>query len=111
LLGSFVPFFETEGFIFTHANYNWYIPMNQQRGLELRWLSLDDSQPRPHISNKTVILGHSPGPIRDYGFCRCIDTGCGFGGRLTAMDVRSGHCWQVTEGGEPVIPEPIQRIP
>lgn len=101
-LASFVPYFETDNFIFTHANYNWYTPMNQQRGLELRWLSLDDSPPRPHISSKIVILGHTPGPVRDVGHYRCIDTGCGFGGLLTAMEVHSGYCWQATESGEAV---------
>lgn len=102
LLTSFAPFFETDKFIFTHANYNWYTPMNQQRGLELRWISLDDSQPRPHISGKIVILGHTPGPVRDVGHYRCIDTGCGLGGLLTGMEVHSGHCWQVRESGEAV---------
>ena len=102
LLASFVPFFETDTFIFTHANYCWYLPMNQQAGLVLRWLSLEDSQPRPHISNKTVILGHTPGQVRDFGHYRCIDTGCGFGGLLTGMDVQSGNFWQVNESGEAV---------
>ena len=101
-LSSFVYFFETDNFIFTHANYCWYLPMNQQRGQELRWLSLEDSQPRPHISGKIVILGHTPGQVRDCGHYRCIDTGCGFGGLLTGMEVQSGNCWQVTETGEEV---------
>ena len=93
------PFFETEDFIFTHANYCWYAAMEEQPPSLLRWLSLEESEPRPHVSEKTVIVGHTPGPIRDCGFCRCIDTGCGFGGRLTAMDVRSEQCWQVSERG------------
>lgn len=102
LLSNFVPFFETDNFIFAHANYNWYTPMNQQRGLELRWLSLNDSQPRAHVSNKIVILGHTPGPVRDVGYYRCIDTGCGFGGLLTGTEVHAKHCWQVKESGEAV---------
>ena len=100
LLASFVPFYETDNFIFTHANYCWYRPMDQQEGRDLRWLSLDESQPKPHTSGKTVILGHTPGPVRDAGHYRCIDTGCGFGGLLTAMEVHTGHCWQVRESGE-----------
>ncbi len=100
LLAGFVPFYETDNFIFTHANYCWYRPMDQQEGRDLRWLSLDESQPKPHVSGKTVIMGHTPGPVRDVGHYRCIDTGCGFGGLLTAMEVHSGHCWQVRESGE-----------
>ena len=107
LLASFVYFFETDDFIFTHANCCWYLPMNQQRGRELRWLNLEESQPRPHISEKIVILGHTPGQVRDRGHYRCIDTGCGFGGLLTAMEVHSGHCWQVTEFGDAVEIRPV----
>jgi len=96
------PYYETEHFIFTHANYCWYSALDQQPSSLLRWLSLEESEPRPHVSEKTVILGHTPGAIRDFGFCRCIDTGCGFGGRLTAMNVDTKESWQVTESGEVV---------
>ncbi|MCX7422167.1 MAG: metallophosphoesterase family protein [Planctomycetia bacterium] len=102
LLSSFVSFHETDHFIFVHANYCWYTPMDQQPASLLRWLSLDESKPQPHRSEKIVILGHTPGPIRDFGHYRCIDTGCGFGGLLTAMEVHTGQCWQVTESGEAV---------
>ena len=96
------PYYETENFIFTHANYCWYSALDQQPSSLLRWLSLDESEPQQHVSGKTVMLGHTPGTIRDYGFCCCIDTGCGFDGRLTAMDVNSKETWQVTESGEAV---------
>ena len=96
------PYYETEHFIFTHANYCWYSALDQQPTSLLRWLSIEESEPRPHVSGKTVILGHTPGVIRDNEFCRCIDTGCGFGGQLTAMNVVSKESWQVTESGEAV---------
>jgi serine/threonine protein phosphatase 1 len=92
--------FETDSFLFAHANYCWYSDLGQQPASLLRWTSIDEETPRPHISGKTVILGHTPGSIRDRGFYRCIDTGCGFGGCLTAMDVHTGHFWQVHENGE-----------
>ena len=98
-LASFLPYYETEEFIFTHANYCWYMPMDQQPGSLLRWLSLDESTPQQHTSGKTMVLGHTPGPIRDVGHYVCIDTGCGFGGTLTAMDVLYGDRWQVDEFG------------
>jgi len=94
-LEGFVPYYETEEFLFVHANYNWYTPMNEQPASLLRWTSIEDSPPKAHISGKTVILGHSPGPIRDLGFCVCIDTGCGFGGSLTALEVNTGVEWSV----------------
>ena len=40
------------------------------------------------------------------GFYCCIDTGCGFGGSLTAMDVSNNTCWQVDEDGTKVGPDP-----
>jgi serine/threonine protein phosphatase 1 len=90
-LDRFVPFFETEEYIFVHANYEWYLPMDQQPESLLRWTSIDDSPPRPHISGKRVILGHQPGPIRNVGHYICIDTGCGFGGQLTAIVLCCGQ--------------------
>lgn len=96
-LNRCLDYFETDGFVFTHANYCWYSALTEQPASLLRWTSLDESPPRPHISGKTFVVGHTPGAIRDLGFCRCLDTGCGFGGVLTAMDIRSGRCWQVPE--------------
>lgn len=98
-LKNCIPFYSTDLFLFVHANYCWHSAPAAQPSALLRWLSLNESKPQPHISGKTVILGHTPGPLRDFGFCRCIDTGCGFGGRLTAIDVHSNKRWQVTESG------------
>lgn len=94
------PGYESDEFLFVHANYSWYLPLDRQSSADLRWISIEESEPRAHISGKTVILGHTPGPVRDYGFCRCIDAGCGLGGFLTAMDVHTRQCWHVSETGE-----------
>jgi serine/threonine protein phosphatase 1 len=98
-LKSCRPYYEVEGYIFTHANYDARLLMQAQPGELLRWVSIEEEKPEPHRSGNIVILGHTPGLIRDLGFCRCIDTGCGFGGCLTAMEVNMGQCWQVDEGG------------
>lgn len=92
---SFVPYFETEEYICVHANYSWYTPMNEQPALLLRWTSIEEEPPKAHISGKTVVLGHSPGEVRDLGFCICIDTGCGFVGPLTAIDLHDRYHKQV----------------
>jgi serine/threonine protein phosphatase 1 len=94
------PSYETDDFIFVHANYSWYLPLDRQASADLRWISIEESEPKAHMSGKTVVLGHAPGPVRDLGFCRCIDTGCGLGGCLTAMDVRTKECWHVSEQGD-----------
>lgn len=109
-LSSFVPYHETDEFIFTHANYCWYNPMDQQQSSLLRWYSLDTQQPKAHISGKFVILGHTPGPVRNTGHYCCIDTGCGLGGILTAMEVQIGEFWHSTESGELAGPEDIRFV-
>lgn len=96
-LRSFRRCFETKDHIFVHANYCWYSPLDQQPPSLLRWISIEETIPRPHLSSKTVILGHQPGPVRDGGFFQCIDTGCGLGGHLTAIDAGTGRLWQVEE--------------
>ena len=96
-LERFVDSYETDDVAFVHANYEWYLPFDQQPSNLLRWTSINDSEPRPHISGKKVILGHQPGPIRDQGYYVCIDTGCGFGGALTAIDVNKGDIRQVSQ--------------
>ena len=80
--------------------------MNAQSAMELRWQALNDWQVRPHCSGKTAIVGHTPnltGRVVDYGFLRCLDTGCGLGGYLTAMDVRTGQQWRCAQESEKVV--------
>ena len=86
---GFVPYVELEECIFVHANYCWYMPMNEQPASLLRWTRIEDEPPQAHISGKRVICGHSPGPVRDMGYYVCIDTGCGFGGKLTCISMHS----------------------
>ena len=100
-----LPWWEREDFFFTHANYAPDLPLAEQTPLELRWLGLNEQPPRPHCSGKTAIVGHTAnlyGNIVDYGFLRCLDTGCGLGGCLTVMDVRSRQIWQCDELGNRV---------
>lgn len=94
--------FETEDFLFVHANYNPRVPLDRQSGTRLRWEHLDPTEAQPHYSGKTVIVGHTPqksGLILDLGFVVCLDTGCHEGGWLTALDVTTGHVWQTNQEG------------
>ena len=97
-------YYESDGHFFAHANYAPNQPWNRQSSQVLLWLDLADL-PGRHYSGKTAIVGHTPqknGRILDLGYLKCIDTGCGHGGLLTALDVKSGRIWQVTEGGQEV---------
>jgi serine/threonine protein phosphatase 1 len=96
-------FHETETHIFIHAKYDPALAMNNQQFEVLRWESLRDSIPGPHVSGKTVIAGHSSqktGEILDMGHLVCIDTYCFGGGWLSALDVDTEEVWQTNRQGE-----------
>ncbi len=95
-------FYETEDFIFTHANYLSDVPMNLQPEHQLRWALVDPAEMRPHVSGKTVVVGHTEQPdseVLDLGFAVCIDTACWRHGWLTALEVRTRHVWQASRWG------------
>ena len=97
---------ECDHFFFTHAGYDPQRPLDRQSATELRWLAISDWQVQPHCSGKTAIVGHSAnlaGRVVDFGFLRCLDTGCGLGGCLTAMDIRTGQQWRCAEDSEKVV--------
>lgn len=94
-LESCVDYFENKTHFFTHGSYDPALPLDQQDGRTLRWLSLRDSAPGPHCSGKIAVVGHTPQPeLLDLGHLICLDTGCANGGKLTAMEIRSGEIWQ-----------------
>jgi len=100
-VGGLPLVYETDNHFFIHANYapNWRLDEHDKK--TALWLPLTES-PGRHFSRKTAILGHTPqmhGKILDGGHVKCIDTGCGYGGLLTALDVASGRIWQVDEHG------------
>lgn len=101
-LSSLPLYHEMEKHFFIHANYasNWKLEETNS-GTAL-WRSLED-RPGRHYSGKTAILGHTPqmnGEFLNLDYLICIDTGCGFGGRLSALEVFTGRCWQVNEQGQ-----------
>jgi len=107
LLEQGLDYYETEDYIFTHANYAYDVPMDEQLGYQLRWSLFEPAKERPHMSGKTVLVGHTEqadAEILDLGFALCIDTACWRYGWLTALDVRSGQVWQASRWG--VVREP-----
>lgn len=97
------PYYETEAHFFVHANYEATRPLAEQDGAVLRWRSLRESLPGPHISGKTAIVGHTAQKdfeVFDLGYLVCIDTCCYGGGWLTALEVNSGRIWQVSASGQ-----------
>ncbi len=103
------PFYETDAHIFVHAQYVPDLPMDEQSALWLRWESLRNGSPGPHVSGKKAIVGHSSqkgGEILDLGHLICIDTYCYGGGWLTALEVHTDEVWQANRLGElrPIAP-------
>jgi serine/threonine protein phosphatase 1 len=99
---SMVDYYETDTHFFLHANYEEDLPLDDQEIDVIRWRSLRDGIPGPHISGKIAVVGHTANPdgqIMDLGHLLAIDTYCYGGGVLTAMDVKSGHIWQASEEG------------
>jgi serine/threonine protein phosphatase 1 len=95
-------YFETKSHFFAHANYEPERPLASQHWQTMRWQSLKFGIPKPHVSGKTAIVGHSSqksGEVLNLGHMICIDTYCWGGGHLTAMDTTSGQLWQVDREG------------
>jgi serine/threonine protein phosphatase 1 len=95
---------ETDTHLFVHAQYDPDMALEEQAWLRLRWESLRDQVPRPHVSGKRAIVGHTSqktGEILNLGHLVCIDTYCYGGGWLTALDVDTDEFRQVNCRGEP----------
>jgi serine/threonine protein phosphatase 1 len=95
---------ETDRHFFVHASYDASRSLAQQPSELTLWMSLRDQIPPAHTSGKIAIVGHTPqasGEILDLGYLKCLDTGCVYGGYLTAIDVDSGQIWQFDKQGAP----------
>jgi serine/threonine protein phosphatase 1 len=96
-------FYETSSHFFIHASYEPEQRLASQHTLALRWHSLRDGVPKPHVSGKTAVVGHTSqknGEVLDLGHIICIDTYCWGGGWLTALDTTTGQIWQVDRDGK-----------
>lgn len=102
LLAQGRPHYETEDFIFTHANYLPESPLAEQPGHQLRWVLFDAEEQRPHCSGKPVVVGHTEqrsGDVLDLGFAACIDTAGWRYGWVTAWQPQDKRMWQASRWG------------
>jgi serine/threonine protein phosphatase 1 len=96
-------YYETDKYFFTHAAYDPLTPLVYQHPELLRWYSLREGVPTPHMSGKKAVVGHTAdegGEILDVGHLLCIDTYCYGGGWLTGYDLTNGRIYQTNEAGE-----------
>ena len=95
-------YYETDDWFFTHANYVASEPLHVQPAEALRWQSLAEHFPEPHVSGKRAILGHTSqrsGEVYHAGHFVCIDTYCQGGGWLTAYEPATGAIVQASAEG------------
>ena len=93
----------TDEYFFAHANYVPHLPLDRQPLDVLLWQHLTISLPRPHVSGRIAVVGHTPqmdGQILDVGHLICVDTHCVGGGWLTALDITRRWAWQANQAGE-----------
>lgn len=112
-LYEWIDYYEIDDFFFAHGNYLAKKKLKKQPWDELRWRSLKYFMPKPHISGKVAVVGHTSsknGQIANYGHIVCIDTFCHGGGWLTAFEPVTGKIWQANQQGEVLtseLPPPV----
>ena len=97
---------ETDSHIFVHAYAMADVPMEQQLPYTMIHLKFNHPLygfPKPHVSGKTLIVGHTAQKSHDplnIGHAVCIDTDVGRGGWLTGLHVETGKYHQSNFAGE-----------
>lgn len=86
-------------FLFVHAGVRPGVPLERQERDDLLWIR-EEFTFADHGLPATVVFGHTPcrEVLFDVPGKIGIDTGCVFGGRLTALDLSDGLMHQVQRG-------------
>lgn len=100
---SLEPYFENETHIFVHAGVDVTIPeMARQDPQILLWTREKFFRNSQLWQGKEIVFGHTPtlflglngGEVFQAHKITGIDTGCVYGGRLTALDTETGRIYQ-----------------
>lgn len=111
-----IPWYQLNGKIFVHGGFNPSVPIEEQDPYHLTWdrdlmyyaydchNTKSCTIPKPLKKYDTIYVGHtttenfgSTGPLK---LCNvwCLDTGAGWNGRLTIMDIDTEEYWQSDTG-------------
>ena len=85
-----LPFYITDDYIFTHAGWNLQRSLEQQSSHDLAWGNVKGYE--SPVWTQTVVRGHTPMPKVTFSRAKHtigVDTGCGMGGRLSAVALPS----------------------
>ena len=88
-----------DGFLVVHAGIRPDLPWEEQREEDLLWIR-EDFILAPHSLPDTIVFGHTPRRtvFVDLPYKIGIDTGCVYGGALTALELRERRLFQVRLG-------------
>jgi diadenosine tetraphosphatase ApaH/serine/threonine PP2A family protein phosphatase len=98
-----VPWATRDRWLVVHAGIRPGRRLEAQDDEDLYWIR-EEFIARPHDLPYTVVFGHTPQRtvLVDLPYKVGIDTGCVYGGRLTALELREGRVWQVAYGDDHV---------
>jgi len=98
-LEGLLPWFVADRFLLVHAGIRPGRPLEQQTPEDFFWIREEFIQ-NPHDLPYTVVFGHTPRReiLVDLPYKIGIDTGCVYGGRLTAIELTEGVVHQVARG-------------
>ncbi|HXL45298.1 MAG TPA: hypothetical protein VN977_01710, partial [Candidatus Binatia bacterium] len=98
-LEGLLPWFIADRFLLVHAGIRPGRPLEQQVLEDVLWIR-EEFIHQPHDLPHTVVFGHTPRReiFVDLPYKIGIDTGCVYGGRLTAIELTEGVVYQVARG-------------
>ena len=98
-LERLLPAYFADGHLLVHAGVRPALPWAQQEEEDLFWIR-EEFILHPHVLPQTVVFGHTPqrNVLVDLPYKIGIDTGCVYGGMLTALELGERRLWQVRLG-------------
>ncbi len=95
--------FATDRYLLVHAGIRPAVPLEEQDPEDLLWIR-EEFIVSPHALPQTIVFGHTPQRqvLVHLPYKIGIDTGCVYGGRLTAIELTEGVLHQVAYGDRAV---------
>jgi serine/threonine protein phosphatase 1 len=107
-LDGLEPWRFVEDWLLVHAGINPERAWEEQEEEDLFWIR-EEFILRPHPLPQTVVFGHTPfrQVFLNLPYKLGIDTGCVYGGMLTAIELREGRLFQLRQGSRTVRTSPL----